>query len=43
MKTLKLFLTTIFLLAITISFAQKVDYNGTIYIVKGNAIFMGKN
>jgi len=43
MKTLKLFLTTIFLLAITISFAQKVDYNGTTYSVKGNAIFMGKS
>ena len=43
MKTLKLFLTTIFLFAITISFAQKVDYNGTIYTVKRNAIFMGKS
>ena len=43
MKTLKVFLTVVLLFAITISFAQKVDYNGTTYRVKGNAIFMGKN
>ena len=43
MKTLKVFLTAIFLFAITVSFAQKVDYNGTTYRVKGNTIFMGKS
>lgn len=43
MKTLKVFLTTVLLFVITLSFAQKVDYNGATYWVKGDAIFMGES
>jgi hypothetical protein len=42
MKTLKLVITTLFVFAVSIGFAQKVDYGGVTYLVKGNSIFMDK-
>lgn len=42
MKTLKSIITTLFLFAVCINYAQKVEYDGVTYLVKGNAIFMNK-
>jgi protein subunit release factor B len=40
MKTIKILITIILLFGVTISQAQKVEYNGVNYVVKKNAIFM---
>ena len=42
MKKLKVVLTVILLFMFVIAQAQKVQYNGKIYLVKGNAIFVDK-
>lgn len=43
MRLIKLFITIIFLFGVTISQAQKIEYNGVNYVVKKNAIFMDGN
>lgn len=40
MKSIKVLITIILLFGVTISQAQKIEYNGVNYVVKKNAIFM---
>lgn len=42
MKTLKLIISTFFFLVIVAGYAQKIDFNGVTYFVKGNLIFVDK-